>query len=128
MADSIFDRGDDADDARQILVGTYSRPPARRVEQFANGFKLSGAKLQNEKASGSEPPFSLRDQRRIDSEAIFAGEERDARLVIADFALQRIRVAPRDIWWIADDDVKARGFCDAVKRSLCTNVRRLSTP
>ena len=63
--------------------------------KLLDGVVLTEPELEDQVAAGSQAAGACCDQPRDDVEAVVAAEQRDARLVVADFRLQRRAIAAR---------------------------------
>ena len=76
-------------------------------EQRCDGFALAVADLEREEAVRFQRAVGLRNKATIEVETIWAGEECDCRLVIADLRVEGGAIGIRDIGRVADDSVEA---------------------
>ena len=64
------------------------------------------AKLQNKYAAGFQECRRLRDERPVNFRPGFAAEERDVRLMLADFERQRQSFQAADVGRVAGDEIE----------------------
>src|SRR5205823_8455263 len=90
----------------QVTVYVEQSPDAR-VNQRADGLVLVEADFEQEVSARLEVTGRLFDEASDDVESVAAGRERDARLMLAHFALESFDVTFGDVGRIRGDEVEA---------------------